>query len=61
MLYAAKNGLTYHLWWHPHNIGVKSEYHLGMIEEILEYYNLYHDVNRIRRAIVYKYSAFDSY
>lgn len=30
-------------------------------EEILEYYNLYHDVNRIRRAIVYKYSAFDSY
>ena len=30
-------------------------------EEILEYYNLYHDVNRIHRAITYKYSAFDSY
>lgn len=38
MLNAAKNGLTYHLWWHPHNIGAKTEYHLKMIEEILEYY-----------------------
>ena len=38
MLCAAKKGMTYHLWWHPHNIGVMTEYHLKMIEEILEYY-----------------------
>ena len=38
MLYAAKNGLTFHLWWHPHNIGVMTEYHLSMIEDILNYY-----------------------
>ena len=39
MLYAAKNGLTFHLWWHPHNIGVMTEYHLAVIEEILDYYD----------------------
>ena len=38
MLHAAKNGLTYHLWWHPHNIGAKTDYHLKMLSEILEYY-----------------------
>lgn len=38
MLYAAKNGLTFHLWWHPHNIGIKTEYHLEMIEDILNYF-----------------------
>lgn len=38
MLYAAKNGLTYHLWWHPHNIGTMTEYHLKEIEDILGYY-----------------------
>lgn len=38
MLHAAKKGLTYHLWWHPHNIGAMTEYHLKMIEEILNYY-----------------------
>lgn len=38
MLHAAKNGLTFHLWWHPHNIGVMTEYHLAMIEDILNYY-----------------------
>lgn len=38
MLHAAKNGLTYHLWWHPHNIGAKTEYHLERLSEILDYY-----------------------
>ena len=38
MLHAAKNGSTFHLWWHPHNIGVMTERHLSMIEEILNYY-----------------------
>ena len=38
MLYAAKNGLTFHLWWHPHNIGVHTEQHLQQLEEIFRYY-----------------------
>ena len=38
MLHAAKNGLTYHLWWHPHNIGVRTEEHLRQLEELFQYY-----------------------
>jgi len=38
MLHAAKNGLTFHLWWHPHNIGVRTEEHLAQLEEIFQYY-----------------------
>lgn len=39
MLHAAKNGLTFHLWWHPHNVGTKTEYHLKQLEEIFNYYD----------------------
>lgn len=38
MLHAAKNNLVFHLWWHPHNIGVKTDYHLKQLEEIFSYY-----------------------
>ena len=38
MLHAAENGLTFHLWWHPHNIGVRTDYHLRQLEEIFSYY-----------------------
>jgi len=38
MLHAAKNGLTFHLWWHPHNIGVRTQEHLQQLEEIFRYY-----------------------
>lgn len=38
MLHAAKNGLTFHLWWHPHNVGVMTDYHLGQLEDIFKYY-----------------------
>ena len=38
MLHAAKNGLTFHLWWHPHNIGVMTQEHLRQLEEIFRYY-----------------------
>ncbi len=38
MLHAAKNGLTFHLWWHPHNIGVYTEEHFRQLEEIFQYY-----------------------
>ena len=38
MLYAAKHNLCFHLWWHPHNIGINTDYHLRQLEEIFRYY-----------------------
>ena len=38
MRHAAKHDLTFHLWWHPHNIGVRTEQHLAQLEEIFAYY-----------------------
>ncbi len=38
MKHAAQKGLTFHLWWHPHNIGVRTEEHLAQLEEIFSYY-----------------------
>jgi hypothetical protein len=39
MLHAAKKGLTYHLWWHPHNVGVRTDFHMKQLEEIFSYYD----------------------
>ena len=38
MRYAAKHNKTFHLWWHPHNVGVLTEEHLLQLEEIFDYY-----------------------
>lgn len=38
MLKAAKEDLVFHLWWHPHNIGLRTQEHLAQLEEIFEYY-----------------------
>ena len=38
MLHAAKHGLVYHLWWHPHNFGVRQEENLAFLKEIFEYF-----------------------
>ncbi|MBE5798422.1 MAG: hypothetical protein E7321_00520 [Clostridiales bacterium] len=38
MLHAAKLGLTFHLWWHPHNVGVHTDFHMAQLEEIFSYY-----------------------
>ena len=38
MLHAAKKGLTFHLWWHPHNVGVHTDFHMQQLEEIFSYY-----------------------
>lgn len=38
MLYAAKHGLTYHMWWHPHNLGVETENNMRQLEEIFQWY-----------------------
>ena len=39
MLVAAKKGLVFHLWWHPHNIGVMTDQYLAQLEEIFRYYH----------------------
>lgn len=36
--HAARNGLTFHLWWHPHNIGIRQDLHLRQLENIFRYY-----------------------
>lgn len=38
MAYAAKNGLTYHLWWHPHNFGINILENFLFLEQILIHY-----------------------
>jgi peptidoglycan/xylan/chitin deacetylase (PgdA/CDA1 family) len=42
---AARKGLFYHLWWHPHNFGVNIAANLAFLRKILEHYrslqNLY--------------------
>lgn len=38
MLHAAKQGLIYHLWWHPHNFGRQTEGNLQRLSHILEYF-----------------------
>jgi peptidoglycan/xylan/chitin deacetylase (PgdA/CDA1 family) len=38
MLYAARKGEIYHLWWHPHNFGKHIDESLAILESILEYY-----------------------
>lgn len=40
MLHAAKSGLTFHLWWHPHNIGVRTDFHMHQLEEIFKYFEI---------------------
>ncbi|SFN78460.1 Polysaccharide deacetylase [Pseudobutyrivibrio sp. UC1225] len=40
MLYAAKHGKVFHLWWHPHNFSTYTEKNLENLEEILKYYQV---------------------
>ena len=42
MRHAAKKGMTFHLWWHPHNIGIRTEEHLAQLEELFAYYQELH-------------------
>lgn len=40
MHHAAKHGLTFHLWWHPHNVGIMTEEHMKQLDEIFCYYQM---------------------
>lgn len=48
MRHAAKNGLTFHLWWHPHNIGVHTDFHMKQLEEIFSCYDELKDTYAMR-------------
>jgi hypothetical protein len=39
MTYAAKKGLVYHLWWHPHNFGADILNNFSFLEKILVHYS----------------------
>ncbi|SFD80305.1 Polysaccharide deacetylase [Chitinophaga sp. CF118] len=43
MSYAARNNMTYHLWWHPHNFGVNQNENFSFLKRILAHYN---DLNK---------------
>lgn len=38
LTYAAKNGLMYHLWWHPHNFGVDLKENIAFLRAVLDHY-----------------------
>ena len=38
MTHAAKNNLTFHLWWHPHNFGIHQQANFKFLESILKHY-----------------------
>lgn len=38
LTFAAKKGMVYHLWWHPHNFGADIESNFSFLEKILVHY-----------------------
>lgn len=38
MTAAARQGLGYHLWWHPHNFGTHIEENLALLDDLLHHY-----------------------
>lgn len=38
LTFAARNGLVYHLWWHPHNFGKHVENNIAMLRRILDHF-----------------------
>jgi hypothetical protein len=39
LTYAAQRGLTYHLWWHPHNFGINLEKNIATLRHIFEHFS----------------------
>lgn len=48
MTYAAKNNLTYHLWWHPHNFGDHTEENFAGLEQLLKHFKALYQTNNFR-------------
>ncbi len=43
MTHAAKRGEIFHLWWHPHNVGIDQEENFRNLEAVLKHYKKLHD------------------
>jgi hypothetical protein len=43
MSFAAKKGMVYHLWWHPHNFGANISANVSFLEKILVHYKKLND------------------
>lgn len=43
MIKAAKRGEVYHLWWHPHNFGANMEENFGVLEALLDTFDMCHE------------------
>jgi peptidoglycan/xylan/chitin deacetylase (PgdA/CDA1 family) len=47
---AAKHGMIYHLWWHPHNFGGDPEYSLRFLERVLKHFEHLAQTHGMRSA-----------
>jgi len=52
MSHAAKNGLVYHLWWHPHNFGVNQNENFAFLEKILQHYQQLHQQSDFKSCTI---------
>jgi peptidoglycan/xylan/chitin deacetylase (PgdA/CDA1 family) len=43
MIEAARSGRLYHLWWHPHNFGVRVEQNLRFLKSVLDHFQRLQD------------------
>lgn len=43
MTHAARNGLMYHLWWHPHNFGRNTDANLAGLDKVLAHFRSLRD------------------
>ncbi len=39
MVFAARHGEIYHLWWHPHNFGLRVQENIDQLRRILDTYS----------------------
>jgi Polysaccharide deacetylase len=47
---AARQGATYHLWWHPHNFGADPDYSLRFLERVLQHFRHLAQTHGMRSA-----------
>jgi hypothetical protein len=45
--YAARKGLIFHIWWHPHNFGRHMDENFAFLEKILKVYKGLHDKGKM--------------
>lgn len=48
MNYAAKKGKIFHLWFHPHDIGIHQNRNFELLEEILKHYQKLHNSHQMQ-------------